>query len=87
MNKEEQDTSNDDQWKRSIAIRMDAFERQLTDNTTLTNEVHENTKALVDIFKSWQGAMKVLEFLGKVAKPLAAIGAFLALYFTFGPKK
>ena len=35
----------------------------------------ENTAEILEVFASWKGAMKVLDYLGKVAKPLGYIVA------------
>lgn len=71
--------------KRSEALesRMEAFEAQLTENTVATKRVDESTRELVDILNSWKGAMKVMDFLAKFAKPLgvaASIGAAWAAW-------
>lgn len=61
--------------KRSEALetRMEAFETQLSENTAATKRVDESTRELVDILNSWKGAMKVMDFLARFAKPLGAI--------------
>jgi hypothetical protein len=87
-----------DLWRRSIAIRqdaleanMEAFQEKLEENTEATKRVDKNTSELVDILNSWKGAFTVLDFLGKVAKPVAAIGsvvaACVAIWFNWNPKK
>jgi hypothetical protein len=53
--------------------RVGNLERGLADNTAATKRIEANTAELVDVFVSWKGAMKVLETIGKAAKPLAAI--------------
>jgi hypothetical protein len=73
-------------WREALARRSDAMERRLDtfegkldENTLATQEVQTNTKAMVDMFRSWQGAMRVLEMVGRLAKPLGAIlGAIAA---------
>lgn len=74
-------------WRKAFAVRMDKFERRLDENTEVTKRVDTNTTELVDIMNSWKGAIKVLEFLGKLAKPLAAITTFFAVWFAFWPRK
>ncbi len=66
-----------DGWRRTISIRMDAFDRQLADNTKATEEVKKNTAEMLAVFDSWKGAMKALEMIGRIAKPLAYITSFL----------
>jgi hypothetical protein len=70
-------------WRDAMGRRMDGFESRLDDNTAATKRVENNTQAIVDAFESWQGAMKVLDFIGRMAKPLAAIVALVAAWFTF----
>lgn len=60
-------------WRRAIALRMQAFEEKLDANTATTERVDANTREIVETMQAWKGAMKVIEFLGKLAKPLAAI--------------
>lgn len=71
--------------KRSDALeqRMEAFETQLSENTETIRRVDTSTRELVDILNSWKGAMKVMDFLAKFAKPLgllASIGAAWAAW-------
>lgn len=58
--------------------RVGNLEKGLADNTATTKRIEMDTAEMLDIFKSWQGAMKVLEMIGKAAKPLAAIATFAA---------
>ncbi len=37
----------------------------------------KNTNEIVEVFNSWKGAFKVLEFLGKVATPIVAIAGMI----------
>jgi len=57
--------------------RVGNLERGLADNTATTKRIESDTAEMLDIFKSWQGAMKVLEMVGKAAKPMAAIASLL----------
>lgn len=57
--------------------RMDAIEKKLDENTAATSRVEANTQELVEFFNSVKGAFRVLEALGKLAKPLAYITMFL----------
>jgi len=46
------------------------------------DKIDSNTKQLVEAFEALQGALKVLEWIASLAKPIAiitAIGAFFAL--------
>jgi hypothetical protein len=60
----------------AIHVRLDAgddrmarIEANLKTNTEATARVEGNTSDLVDLFASARGAFKVLEGLGKLAKP------------------
>lgn len=46
---------------------------ELASNTQATKEVADNTRELVELFQSFKGAIKVLNWLGKLAKPMAYI--------------
>lgn len=74
--------------------RIDRLEQQnqeLADTIgNLSKEVEKSFEKLSDVFSAFEaasGAFKVLEFLGKLAKPLVAIGAaitgILALWGKF----
>jgi hypothetical protein len=44
-----------------------------------------NTAEILEVFSSWKGAMKVLDYLGKIAKPIGyivALGASLMAVWT-----
>lgn len=85
-----EETQDADLWrialaKRSDALehRMETFEAKQAENTETIQRVDTNTRELVDILNSWKGAMKVMEFLAKFAKPLgvlASIGAAWAAW-------
>lgn len=46
---------------------------ELAENTRATRAVAGNTAELVELFQSFKGAIKVLNWLGKLAKPMAYI--------------
>ncbi|MBT2326138.1 hypothetical protein J7E62_27800 [Variovorax paradoxus] len=58
--------------------RVGKLEQGLAENTATTKRIESDTSELVEMFRSWKGAMKVLETIGKAAKPLAAIVALAA---------
>jgi hypothetical protein len=58
--------------------RVGNLEKGLAENTATTKRIESDTAEMLDIFRSWQGAMKVLELIGKAAKPLAAIAGLAA---------
>lgn len=64
--------------------RVGNLERGLADNTATTKRIETDTTEMIEMFRSWQGAMKVLEIIGKAAKPLAALvslGVAVGAYF------
>jgi len=67
--------------------RMARIEKSLAANTAATARVESNTSDLVDLFVSFKGAFKVLEGLGKIAKPVGAVvglgAALLSLWAAF----
>lgn len=74
-------------WRRTFAIRLEAFETKLDENTETTERVDANTSELVAILNSWKGAMSVFEFVGKIAKPAAAIVAFCGAIYAWWQHK
>ena len=57
------------------AVKMEQaeFRRLLKENTDATNAIKADTAELLEAFRSFKGAMKVLEWIGKAAKPLGYI--------------
>jgi hypothetical protein len=51
---------------------------RVDENTRITKEVRDNTAEIVEAFKSAKGAFAVAEWLGRVAKLVAALGAAAA---------
>jgi hypothetical protein len=73
-------------WRRIIHDRMNAFERRMDEfdsslakNTETTNAIKQDTAAIVTFSKDAEGAVRLLKQAGAVAKPLVAIGTFVAL--------
>jgi hypothetical protein len=58
--------------------RLGKVERGLAENTATTKRIESDTTEMVELFRSWKGAMAVLEVIGKAAKPLAAIATLAA---------
>jgi hypothetical protein len=53
------------------AATMKQLKSDLADNTAATNAVKADTATLIDLLNSFHGAMKVLDMLGRLAKPLS----------------
>lgn len=58
--------------------RMTRIESELTTNTKSVQMLVANTADLVVFFESVQGALRVLNWLGALAKPLGYIAALVA---------
>jgi hypothetical protein len=88
-------------WRAHVDLRLDSSKQQMealsssmaentlstAENTAATKQLQSDTSELVDLMKSLKGAFKVIDMLGKLAKPLgyiflvvtAAIGFWTAL--------
>ncbi|KFJ08449.1 hypothetical protein DR66_5950 [Delftia acidovorans] len=53
--------------------RMTRIEAELRANTEATEKVRANTAEMVEVFKAAQGAFRVLNWIGKAAKPITYI--------------
>ena len=70
-----------------IAIKLEQaqFRVELAENTNATKRIEANTAEMLDVFESWKGAMKVLTWIGKAAKPIGyvvGLGASIAAFWT-----
>ena len=63
------------------------FKTELADNTAATKRIESNTSELVEAFANVKGAFKVLNWIGKFARPLGyiagAIAAVVSLWTAF----
>lgn len=59
-----------------LVEQTNAMQAELSENTADTRIVKENTSQVLDVVQSWQGAMKVLEGIGRVFRPLGFIAVF-----------
>ena len=57
----------------AVKLEQSEFRRLLKENTDATNSIKAVTAELVEAFHSFKGAMKVLEWIGKAAKPVGYI--------------
>ena len=55
------------------SARMAGIERELTATRKELHELKQQLQDLLDFFEAMRGAVKVLNWLGKLAKPTAAI--------------
>ncbi|MBJ2155256.1 hypothetical protein [Variovorax sp. IB41] len=66
---------------------FETLKTELADNTAATKRIEANTSDLVEAFANLKGAFKVLNWIGKFARPLGyiagAIAAVVSLYTAF----
>ena len=60
----------------ALKAKMDEHGQQIT-------AIKTDTAEMLAVFQSWQGAMKVIEMIGKLAKPLGYIVGFGASVAAF----
>lgn len=68
----------------AIKLEQAQFRVELAENTNATNRIEANTAEMLDVFDSWKGAMKVLNWIGKAAKPIGyvvGLGASIAAFW------
>jgi hypothetical protein len=67
--------------------RMGRIEDGLAANTEATKRIETNTSDLVEAFENLKGAFKVLNWIGKFARPLGyiatAVAAVVSLYTAY----
>lgn len=51
---------------------------QLAENTADTKQAKENTGKIIEVMQSWEGAMRVLEAIGRFFRPLGFIAIALS---------
>lgn len=69
----------------AIQIEQASAKVLLAENTATIQEIKTDTAEMLTVFKSWQGAMKVMDMIGSLAKPLGYIvgfGASVAAFWT-----
>lgn len=69
----------------AVKLEQTRFRVELAENTGATKRIESNTAEMLDVFESWKGAMKVLNWIGKAAKPvgwIVGMGASIAAFWT-----
>ena len=61
----------------AVKLEQAGFRHLLKENTDDTKAIKADTAELLEAFRSFKGAMKVLEWIGKAAKPLGYIATFV----------
>ena len=72
--------------KTVAAIQMEQASAKvlLAENAETIKEIKTDTADMLEVFESWKGAMRVMEMIGKLAKPLGYIvglGASIAAFW------
>ena len=67
----------------AIQVEQASAKALLAENTETINEIKTDTADMLEVFESWKGAMRVMEMLGKLAKPLGYIVGFGASVAAF----
>ena len=67
----------------AVKLEQSEFRRLLKENTDDTKAIKADTAELLEAFRSFKGAMKVLEWIGKAAKPIGYIAGLSASVTAF----
>ena len=67
----------------AIQIEQASAKVLLAENAETIKEIKTYTADMLEAFESWKGAMRVMEMLGKLAKPLGYIVGFGASVAAF----
>ena len=67
----------------AIQIEQASAKVLLAENTATIQEIKTDTAEMLTVFESWKGAMRVMEMIGKLAKPLGYIVGFGASVAAF----
>jgi ABC-type phosphate transport system auxiliary subunit len=67
----------------AIKLEQAQFRVLLKENTDATNSIKADTAELLEAFHSFKGALKVLEWIGKAAKPIGYIVGLCASVAAF----
>lgn len=62
----------------AIQLEQASAKVLLAENAATIQEIKTDTAEVLAVFKSWQGAMKVMDMIGSLAKPLGYIAALIA---------
>ena len=62
----------------AIQIEQASAKVLLAENAETIKEIKTDTADMLEVFESWKGAMRVMEMIGSLAKPLGYIAALIA---------
>lgn len=74
-------------WHVDLSRQMHRVREQLDENTATTTRIKTDTSELRELMVAFKGAMRVLDLVGKAAKPLGYIAALAAGVIALWPKK
>ena len=81
----------DEEWKTSLGQRFDRQDEALKNLTEKQETLEKGVESVLKLFNDLAGGFRVLEKMGKVAKPIGAIfGALAAVgawWYTFWGKR
>lgn len=60
------------------AAQLGSMRAELSENTSTTRRIDENTRGLLEMMQSWAGAMSVIQSVGRFFKPLSYIAVFVS---------
>lgn len=61
----------------AIQIEQASAKVLLAENAETIKKIKTDTAGMLEVFESWRGAMRAMEMLGKLARPLSYITAFV----------
>lgn len=67
----------------AVKLEQAQFRVLLKENTDATKEIKADTAELLEVFGSFKAAFKVLEWIGKAAKPLGYVVGLVASIAAF----
>ena len=70
----------------ALTIRMQTMETLQSTHMAQTDAVKRDTSELLETFAALKGAWAVLNFIGKLAKPVTFISSLIAGYYIYTKK-
>lgn len=61
-----------------LGAQLESVRAELSENTSTTRRIDENTRGLLEVMQSWSGAMQVIQSVGRFFKPLSYIAVFVS---------
>lgn len=63
-----------------LQAQIDSLREAINENTRLTQEVRDSTSGLVEVLDALRGGMRVIELLGRIARPVGWVAGAWAAY-------